>query len=141
MDIPLAWLIAGFALIIAELVTGTFYLLVLGIAALVGAGVGYASGAFAWQAIGAAIVAVAGLVWVHRYKRTIMPKRMQGLDFGQPAAFEAWVNRDTGQARVKYRDALWDAQVAGDAAGESGEILYITSVDGNTLKVSKTRPA
>ena len=27
------------------------------------------------------------------------------------------------------------------AAGEPGEILYITSVDGSTLKVSKTRPA
>src|SRR6266571_4448276 len=44
-------------------------------------------------------------------------------------------------ARMKYRDALWDAQVAGDASGEPGEILYITSVDGSTLKVSKTRPA
>jgi membrane protein implicated in regulation of membrane protease activity len=141
MDIPLVWLIAGFALIIVELVSGTFYLLVLGIAALVGAGIGYAGGGFVWQTLGAAIVAVAGVVWVHRYKQTMSPKRMQGLDFGQPAVFDAWVNRDTGQARVKYRDALWDAQVAGGAAGESGEILYITSVDGNTLKVSKTRPA
>lgn len=141
MDFPLAWLIAGFALIIVELVTGTFYLLVLGIAALVGAGVGYAGGGFVWQAVGAAIIAVAGVVWVHRYRRTISPKRMRGLDFGQSAFFDSWVNRDTGQARVKYRDALWDAQVAGDVSGQPGEILYITSVDGNTLKVSKTRPA
>jgi len=59
VDISLAWLIAGFILIIVELVTGTFYLLVLGIAALVGAGVGYASGAFVWQAVAAAVVAVA----------------------------------------------------------------------------------
>src|SRR5256885_1918200 len=85
--------------------------------------------------------AVAGLIWAHRYKQTLSPKRMQGLDFGQPAAFESWVNRSAGHARVKYRDALWDAQVAGDASGEPGEILYITSVDGSTLKVSKTRPA
>src|SRR5206468_11998223 len=60
LDLSLAWLIAGFILIIAELMTWTFYLLVLGVAALVGAGVGYASGALVWQAIGAAIVAVAG---------------------------------------------------------------------------------
>src|SRR2546422_4452793 len=40
----------------------TFYLLVLGIAALVGAGVGYASGALVWQAIGAAVVALAGVI-------------------------------------------------------------------------------
>src|SRR5436190_1221577 len=94
-----------------------------------------------WPAIGAAIVAVAGVIWVHRYKQTISPKRMQGLDFGQPAAFDSWINKGAGHARVKYRDALWDAQVAGDASGEPGEILYITSVDGSTLKVSKARPA
>jgi membrane protein implicated in regulation of membrane protease activity len=141
MDISLAWLIAGFILIIAELVSGTFYLLVLGIAALVASGVGYASGAFVWQALAAAVVAVAGVVGVHRYRQAIMPARMRGLDVGQPAAFESWVNRGAGHARVKYRDALWDAQVAGDASGEPGEILYITSVDGSTLKVSKTRPA
>ena len=141
MDISLAWLIAGFILIIVELVTGTFYLLVLGIAALVGAGVGYAGGALVWQSLAAAAVAVAGVVWVHRYKQTLSPKRMQGLDVGQPAAFETWVNKSAGHARVKYRDALWDAQIAGDASGEPGEILYIASVDGSTLKVSKTRPA
>lgn len=141
MNIPLAWLIAGFVLIIAELVTGTFYLLVLGIAGLIGAGVGYAGASFVWQAVAAAIVAVAGVVCVHRYKQMMAPKRMQSLDFGQPAAFDSWVNRSAGHARVKYRDSLWDAQVAGDAAGEPGEILYIISVDGNTLKVSKTRPA
>ena len=137
MDISLAWLIAGVALIVAELVTGTFYLLVLGIAALAGAGVAYLGGSLLAQAI----VAVAGVVWVHRYRQTLSPKRMQGLDFGQPAAFDSWVNKGAGHARVKYRDALWDAQVAGDASGEPGEILYITSVDGSTLKVSKTRPA
>jgi len=141
MDLSLIWLIAGFILIIVELVTGTFYLLVLGIAALVGAGVGYASGAFVWQAVGAAIVAVAGVIWVNQFKKKMAPKRMRGLDVGQPAAFDSWVNKGAGHARVKYRDALWDAQVAGDASGEPGEILYITSVDGSTLKVSKTRPA
>jgi len=141
LDLPLAWLIAGFILVIVELVTGTFYLLVIGIAAFAGAGVAYAGGGFVWQAVAAAVVAVAGLIWAHRYRQTISPKRMQGLDFGQPAAFESWVNKSTAQARVKYRDALWDAQVAGDVSGEPGEILYIISVDGSTLKVSKTRPA
>ena len=35
------WAAAGLALVIAELVTGTFYLLVLGIAALAGAAVAF----------------------------------------------------------------------------------------------------
>ena len=141
MDLSLAWLIAGFVLIIVELVTGTFYLLVLGIAAFAGAGVGYAGGAFAWQATVAAVIAIAGMVWVNKYRKTITPKRMQGLDVGQPATFDSWVNKGAGHARVKYRDALWDAQVAGEAALERGEILYVTAVDGSTLKVSKIRPA
>jgi membrane protein implicated in regulation of membrane protease activity len=141
VDISLAWLIAGVALIVTELMTGTFYLLVLGIAALVGSGIGYAGGTHVWQAFAAAAVAVAGVIWVRQYRKRTVASPMRGLDVGQPAAFESWVNQGAGHARVKYRDALWDAQVSGDAQGESGEILYITSVDGNTLKVSKTRPA
>ena len=141
MDNYLVWLIAGFILVIAELVTTTFYLLVLGIAAFAGAGVAYAGGGFAWQAIVAALVAVAGVLWVNQYRKRAMPKRMQGIDVGQPASFDSWVSRSVGHARVKYRDALWDAHIAGEAAGEPGEILYVNSVDGNTLKVSKTRPA
>jgi membrane protein implicated in regulation of membrane protease activity len=141
LDQSLVWLIAGFILIIVELVTGTFYLLVLGIAAFAGAAVAYAGGAFVWQALAAAAVAVAGVVWVQLYRKSISPNRMRGLDIGQPAAFESWVNKSTAHARVRYRDALWDAQISGDASGEPGEILYIISVDGSTLKVSKTRPA
>ena len=141
VDFSLAWLIAGFILVISELVSGTFYLLVLGIAALVASGIGYAGGAFVWQALAAAIVALAGVVWVHRYKRKILPGRMRGLDVGQPAAFDSWIDKSAGHARVKYRDALWDAHVAGEVSGERGEILHIVSIDGNTLKVSKTRPA
>jgi membrane protein implicated in regulation of membrane protease activity len=141
MDNSVVWLIAGFALVIAELVTGTFYLLVLGVASIAGAGLAYSGSAFAWQAIVAAVVAVAGVIWVNRYKRDMAPKRMRGLDVGQPAAFESWVDKGAGHARVKYRDALWDARIAGDTSGERGEILYVVSVDGSTLEVSKTRPA
>ncbi len=141
MDISLAWLVAGFILVITELATGTFYLLVLGVAAFAGAGLAYAGGALVWQSLVSAAVAVAGVVWVHQYRKRTVSSPMQGLDVGQPAAFDSWVNKGAGHARVRYRDALWDARVAGDASGEPGEILYVASVDGNTLKVSKTRPA
>jgi membrane protein implicated in regulation of membrane protease activity len=141
VDFPLAWLIAGFILVIVELATTTFYMLVLGIAAFAAAGIGYAGGTQVWQALAAALVAVAGVVWVHQYKKSAAPRRMQGLDVGQPAAFDSWIDREAGHARVKYRDTLWDAHIAGAAAGDPGEIFYITSIDGNTLKISKTRPA
>jgi len=141
MDNSVVWLVTGFVLVIAELVTGTFYLVVLGVAAFAGAGLAYSGSPFVSQAVVAAIVAVAGVIWVNRYKKNMAPKRMRGLDVGQPAAFESWIDKGAGHARVKYRDTLWDAQLAGDAAGEPGEILYVVSVDGGTLKVSKTRPA
>lgn len=141
IDYPFAWLIAGFLLIFVELMTGTFYLLVLGIACLAGAGVGYMGSTFAWQALISSVVALAGVVLVKRYKKKMEPKRMQGLDFGQPTIFDSWVNKDAGQARVKYRDTLWDAQLLGEIAGEPGEILYVNSVNGNSIKVSKIRPA
>ncbi len=141
MDLSLAWLIAGFILLITELATGTFYLLVLGVAAFAGAGLAYAGGAPLSQSVVPAVVAHPGLVWVHQYRKRTVVSPMRGLDVGQPAAFESWVNKGAGHARVKYRDALWDAQISGDASGEPGEIFYVTSVDGSTLKVSKTRPA
>lgn len=141
IDNLVAWLIAGFLLVIVELVTGTFYLLVLGVGCFAAAGLAYAGGAFAWQALVAAVVALAGVVLVQRYKKGMEPKRMRGLDFGQPVAFDSWVDRGAGLARVRYRDTLWDAQIIGEILGEDGEILYVNSVDGNSLKISKTRPA
>lgn len=140
MDDTLIWLIAGFLLVIVELVSGTFYLLVLGIAAFAGGAVAYLGMAFSVQAIVAAAIAVVGAMWVNRIRRTTSAVKMRSVDAGQPATFDSWVDRAAGRARVKYRDALWDASVAGEASGEPGEIFYVTSIDGNTLKVSKVRP-
>jgi len=141
MDDTLIWLIAGFLLVIVELVSGTFYLLVLGIAAFAGGAVAYAGLAHSVQAIVAAAIAVVGVMWVNRIRRTSAAVKMPSLDLGGSVSFDSWVDRTAGRARVKYRDALWDATIVGEAAGEPGEIFYVTSIDGNTLKVSKVRPA
>lgn len=141
MDTYLIWLAAGFMLVIVELASGTFYLLVLGIAALAGGLVAYAGLPLSVQAGAAAVLAVTGVVWVNRVRRASNAEKMASLDVGQPSAFDHWVDRAAGQARVKYRDALWDASVVGEIAGEPGENLYVVSVNGNTLKVSKNRQA
>jgi len=141
MDVTVAWLIAGLLLVMLELVTGTFYLLVLGVAGLIAAVIGYAGGSFAAQAIGAAMASVVGVIWVRRFRQRVKSAPMRSLDVGAATTFEAWVDRDAGHARVKYRDALWDATVVGAVSGNAGETLYITAVDGSTLSVSKIRPA
>jgi membrane protein implicated in regulation of membrane protease activity len=71
----------------------------------------------------------------------VQDKPMPSLDAGQPVSFQAWVSRDDGLARVKYRDADWEARISGECAGEPGEILYITGMDGSTLLVSRRRAA
>ena len=140
MDNYLAWLIAGFVLVIAELLTGTFYLLVLGIAAFAGAATAWAAAGLGIgvQAIVAAAVALAGVAWVHRWRARTITERMPSLDAGRPAVFETWTDRAAGRARVRYRDSTWDAVVDDTAEAAPGEVFYIASVEGNTLRLTRT---
>lgn len=141
MDSALAWLIAGIVLVVAELLTGTFYLLVLGVAALLAAAVAYAGGGFLIQVIVAGVIAIAGVLWIRARKQATATPAMPGLDVGEPVTLQSWINREDRLARVKYRDALWDAIVEGEARGETGEVFYIRAVAGNTLRVAKQKSA
>ena len=141
METHFLWLIVGIMLIVAELLTGTFYLLFLGIAALVGAAAAFLGAPFWLQTVVTAVCSVAGVMWVQRHRRSLAQTPMRPVDYAQPVSFQSWIDQASRVARVKYRDADWDAQVAGECRGEAGEILYITQVDGNMLKVSKARPA
>jgi membrane protein implicated in regulation of membrane protease activity len=140
MQAHFLWLIVGIVLIVAELMTGTFYLLFLGLAALVGAAAAFLGASLLVQAMAATGVAVAGVMWVQRYRRSIEAKPMASLDVGQHVSFESWISQADRVARVQYRDAHWDATVEGDCRGEAGEILYIVAVEGSMLRVAKGRP-
>jgi membrane protein implicated in regulation of membrane protease activity len=139
METYLVWLAAGFVLVIAELVTGTFFLLVLGIAAFAGSATAWFGLGFWLEASCAAAVAIAGVFWVQRRRKTMPQPDMASLDVGQAVTLDAWVNREQGAARVKYRNTLWDAEVEGERELERGQVLFIRAVDGNTLKVSKAK--
>ena len=93
------------------------------------------------QAIVASVLAAAGVVWVHQRRKLITPPAMPSPDLGQPVTWEAWIDQSQTLARVSYRGASWEARVTGECAGEPGEMLYISAVHGNTLEVTKTRPA
>ena len=139
METYLVWLAAGFVLVIAELVTGTFFLLVLGIAAFAGSATAWFGLGFWVEALCAATVAIAGVFWVRRHRKSMQRPDMASLDVGQAVAFDAWVSREQGAARVKYRNTLWDAEVEGERELDKGQVLFIHAVDGNTLKVAKTK--
>jgi len=139
METYLVWLASGFALVIAELVTGTFFLLVLGIAAFAGSATAWFGLGFWLQALCAAVFAVAGVFWVRQRRNELQQPDMASLDVGQAVTFDAWASREQGRARVKYRNTQWDAEVEGEREIEHGQVLFIHAVDGNTLKVSKTK--
>lgn len=135
------WVIAGIALVVAELMSGTFYLLVLGVAACVAGAVAWAGAPFLAQVAVAGAIAVAGVFWIRGRRGALATPDMAPLDVGQPVTLQSWVSEPDRAARVMYRDALWDAVIEGDARGEAGEVFYITRIDGNTLRVAKHRPA
>ncbi len=139
METYLLWLVAGFVLVIAELVTGTFFMLILGIAAFAGSAAAWFRFGFWLEAMCAAAVAVAGVFWVRQNRKAMQQPDMASLDLGQAVTFDAWVNREQGAARVKYRNTLWDAEVEGERALDHGQVLFIHAVDGSTLKVSKAK--
>lgn len=141
MEPTLIWLLAGFGLVIVELLSGTFYLLMLGIAAFGGAGVAFLGYGFQLQTIVAAAVAAAGCYAVHVYRSRNAGEQMASVDAGQPAEFENWVDEGAGRARVRYRGASWDANVEGSGALEPGALLYVQTNEGNSLSVSRQRPA
>lgn len=141
MEAYLIWLLAGLALVIAELITGTFYLLVLGVAAFGAGAAAWLGAVFPLQAITATAVAGAGVYLVHAYRARNAAQQMQSIDAGQPASFESWVDQAAGLARVRYRGASWDARLEGGGAPQPGAVLYVLAAEGNTLKVSARRPA
>lgn len=140
MEMYLLWILAGFALIIAELLTGTFYLLMLGFAALGAAVVAWAGLSFPVQAIAAVAISVVGCWLVHIYRINNARQQMQPVDFAQPVVFEHWIDEPGRIARVRYRNAPWEARVEAGPEINQGATLYINATEGNMLSVVKLRP-
>jgi membrane protein implicated in regulation of membrane protease activity len=143
MEPYLAWIVAGFALVIIELLTGTFYLLVIGVGAFAGAAVAWAGGGYFAQAVGACAVALVGTWLVNRWHRARGPGSTKDnfLDLGQPVVLESWVDAPSGTARVKYRGTTWDARVDAGTPAEPGATLVIHGQDGSTLLVGGAPPS
>ncbi len=109
MALQYLWWIAAAILVGVEMMTGTFYLLVVALACVAGgaiAGLGYDIG---WQWGAAALVEVVGTLAINRWKRThqTKPKLSNNLDIGAKVSVLEW-NED-GTARVAYRGTQWDA--------------------------------
>jgi membrane protein implicated in regulation of membrane protease activity len=140
MDPGIVWAVIGLVLVIVELLTGTFYLLMLGVAAFGAALAAWLGLQFGPQAIVAAALAGVGCYGVHVYREKNRRQQMPPIDSGMPASFESWVDTGARLARVRYRGASWDARVEGGEGLEPGATVYVLASEGNTLRVAKSRP-
>src|SRR2546427_13120369 len=117
MDHALAWAVIGLVLVIAELLTGTFYLVMLGVAAFGAAGAAYLGVDFSAQVSVAALVAAVGCYGVHVYRAKNRTEEMPPIDAGKPARVESWIDAPARPARGRYPGASLDAP--GEGAQDS----------------------
>ena len=138
MDISpstLWWLLAGIV-VVAELTTGTFYLLMVALGFAAAALAAHAGLAGAWQLVTAAVVG-GGATALWHWKRATYPQsaparenRDVNLDVGERVRVVAW--EADGTARVQYRGSTWSARLQPGAAATPGE-HRVTAVEGNWL--------
>ena len=112
------WLLAGAAVGI-ELVTGTFYLLMLAIGLGAAALAAHLGLPLTWQLVTAAVEG-GGAVVLFRGVRGKQPGKLPAqsnadvhIDIGEPVFVEAWAT--DGTANVKYRGSNWAAITHGSA--------------------------
>ncbi|MFO1314295.1 MAG: NfeD family protein [Burkholderiales bacterium] len=129
------WALAA-VLVGAELVTGTFYLLAVGVGFVAGGLAAWAGAATPLQLVVGAAVAVAGTVAAHRWrqKRALPPPAP--LDVGQSVRVLDW--KPDGSARVSYRGTQWNAELA-EPGGARHETMYIVGTRGSTLVIADRR--
>ncbi|MCD2519424.1 NfeD family protein [Massilia sp. G4R7] len=135
-----SWLVAAGILVVAELFTGTFYLLMIAIGLAFGALAAWLGLSGPLQTFAAASVGLVATAILHR-SRFGRPARMEAtrdsnvnLDIGQRVVVDAWQG---GRARVMYRGALWDVELGPGAQPEAGD-FRIVEVLGSRLIVANS---
>lgn len=132
------WGIAG-TLIVLEMLTGTFYLLVLGAAAALTGFVAWMGGTLMVQLMAATVLLVLGLVLLRRYKaKRDSSSLIQNNDLEAGNWVEVIEWHENGHAVVRYRETRWQAMLE-NADDEQLQRMCIRRVQGNTLIIA-SRP-
>ena len=134
------WLAAG-ALIAIELMTGTFYLLMISIGMIAAALVAHAGLDSIWQWVAAAAVGSGSVLLWRRIKKSqppVAPAQANhdvNMDIGATVHVAHW--HADGTCSVKYRGAQWDAALLPGEAATSGNYT-VTEVVGSRLILKNT---
>ncbi len=132
------WFLLAFGLLALEMVTGTFYMLIVsialglaGIAALFGLNLPL-------QITLSAAASIIGTVILRRMKGMHTGKMIsQSLDIGQSVRVISWL--EDGVARVHYRGTEWDAELESSSVPRDG-VLYIKAIQGSKLILTPYKP-
>jgi membrane protein implicated in regulation of membrane protease activity len=133
------WVVAGL-LVVLELTSGTFYLLMLAVGTAAGALAAHAGLSFPGQLVAAAVIGGAAVTLWHRRRlaRPAAPRAAENpdlnLDIGSRVQVEAWGT--DRQARVHYRGAAWGARFGGTGTPTPGEHV-IVAVEGPLLVLDR----
>lgn len=143
MQSSTGWLVLAFGLLILEMLTGTFYLLVFSVAAAIAAIAAYLGVSEIVQLLIAAVIGGGG-VFVLRRSPYGKPQQADAqhdpnvnLDIGQSIQVDQWKPDRT--ARVMYRGAEWDVELTPEEPLASGQFT-IVAVRGARLIVKKSAP-
>lgn len=132
------WLVAGLVLAGAEILVGTFWLLVAGIACLLAAACAWAGISTAWQFSVFAVALIAGGILVRCLSRVTNhddeASALQNADVGQIVMVFEWL--EDGTARVDYRGTQWTAVAAAGQTPQAGR-WRIVEVAGSRLVVER----
>lgn len=138
MDSYIIWFVVAFGLLVAELLTGTFYLLVIALALGVAGVAAWLGAPVALQFVLAAAIGLGGSMWLRntRFGKRLHEKgndRVQHMDIGQSLRVEQWTPART--ARANYRGAVWDVELAPGEQPQAGEFV-IREIQANRLIVA-----
>jgi membrane protein implicated in regulation of membrane protease activity len=129
------WALAA-VLVGAELMTGTFYLLAVGVAFVAGGVAAWVGASVPVQLLIGGTLAIALTMVAHRWRmRRVLPAAA-ALDLGHSVRVLGW--KDDGGARVDYRGTQWDAELASPGAPRA-ETMYIVGTRGSTLLIADRR--
>lgn len=136
MDFTYFWLIAAVVLAAADILLGTVFLFIIGLAALAGFLAALIGLGFIGQSGVFAILGVAGCIAYAQMRRqkqrrpAFDAEHLQNVNEGQTVTVEHW--DENGKARVFYRGAVWDAVAAKEQTKKKG-LWEIVGMHGNTL--------
>ena len=129
------WWLAAVVLVIAEMISSTFYLIAVAFGLATAGLAAYLGVVWIGQATIAAVLCTISVGWIYFWRRKQPKLHGQSnlaYDIGQDVHVVQWL--DERHARVIYRGAEWDAELAGKTTADAArQVWRIKDIVGSRL--------